>query len=151
MLNIFLKNLINRTCCLLLVIVFLSTFSTGSPALAFCLDEQESHVAGQNLYLVNCHSVVEAGLIPSDEYFSAHVEKGKNECTDVSLTNANILNRPTKITLPVPAQVTLSYMLPGGPVNYQQQVAQYNSSAFSQPIFTLPPINVHLTVVLLIF
>lgn len=150
MLNIFLNNLINRTSCLLLVTVFLSAFSTGSTALAFCLDEQESHVVGQNLYLVNCHSAVEVGLIPSDEHFSAHVEKGKNECTDVSLTNANILNRPTKIILPVSAKVTLSYTLPGGPVNYQQQVAEYNSSALSQPLFILPPINAHRTVVLLI-
>ncbi len=136
--------------CLLLVTVFLSTFSTGSTALAVCLDEQESHVVGQNLYLVNCHSAVEVGLIPSDEHFSAHVEKGINECTDVSLINANIVNRPTKITLPVSAKVTLSYMLPGGPVYYQQQVAEYNSSALSQPIFILPPINAHRTVVLLI-
>ena len=150
MLNIFLNNLINRTVCLLLVTVFLSTFSTGSAALAFCLDEQESHVVGYKLYLVNSHSAVEVGLTASDEHFSAHVEKGKNECTDVFLTNANILNRPTKITLPVPTKVTLSYTFPGGPVNYQQQFTEYNSSAFSQPLFILSPINVHLTVVLLI-
>ena len=150
MLNIFLNNLINRTGCLLLVTVFLSTFPTSSTALAFCLDEQEIHIVSQNLYLADCHSAVEVGLILSDEHFSALVEKGKNDCTDVSLTNANILNRPSKITLPVSAKVTLSYTLPGGLVNYQQQVAEYNSSAFSQPLFILPHINAHRTVVLLI-
>ena len=35
----FYNNLINRTVCLLLTLIFLSTFPAGPTALAFCLDK----------------------------------------------------------------------------------------------------------------
>jgi hypothetical protein len=150
LLNIFLDNLINRTVCLLLVIVFLTTFPTGSTALAFCLDEQESHVVVQDFYLVDCHSAVEEGLSLSDENFFALAEKEKNDCTDISLTNANILNRPSRIILPASAKVILSSTLPRGLVSLQQQVPGQSSSALSQPFFVLPHIEVQRTIILLI-
>ena len=150
MTNFFSKNTFNRVICQVLTVVFLSSFPTGASAKALCLDEEENHLVDQNLYLVDCHASAETYLPLSDEHCSARAEKENNDCTDVSLTNANILNRPAKIILPVSAKVTLSYTLPGGPVNYQQQVAEYNSSALSQPLFILPPINAHRTVVLLI-
>jgi len=92
----FCSNLINRTVCLLLVAVFLSTYPTGMTALALCLDETENHVIGPNLYLADCHSSLQVDQIISDEHYSALVERENNKCTDVSLTNANTLNRPSK-------------------------------------------------------
>ena len=150
MLNVFLKNFVNRTVCLLIIAVFLSTFTTGMTALAFCLDQQESHVVGKNFYLADCHSTSEVDLIISDEHFSILAKENKNDCTDVSLTNAHILNRPSKRISPVSAKVILSYTLPGGLVSFQQQVAGYSSSALSHPLFILPHMNAHRTTVLLI-
>jgi len=150
MLKIFYDKIINRSVCLLLVAVFLSSFPTGTTTLAFCLDEQENHVVGQNFYLVDCHSSNEIGRIYSDEHFSALAEKRGNDCTDVFLTNANILNRPSRMTLPVLAKVVLSYTLPGEVDSFQQQVAKHSFSALSQPLFVLPHISTHQTVVLLI-
>ncbi len=150
MLRIFYNNLINRTVCLLLVAVFLSTFPTGATALAYCLDEEENHLVGQNFSLANCHSSVEKELLLSDEHRSALAEKENNDCTDVSLANANILNRPSKIILPASAKVILSYAIPPSQLRFQQQVAEYSSAAFFQPLFSLPHINAHRTVVILI-
>jgi|GEM_PF-1379717 len=150
MLNFFYYNLINRTFCLLLVAVFLSTFPTSMTALAYCLDEKENHLVGQNLYLAACHSSVEVDVIFSDEHCSALTKKENRNCTDVSLTNANILNRPSKIILPVSAKVLLSYTIPHNHQKLQQQVAGNETSALSQHLFTLPSINAHRTVVLLV-
>jgi hypothetical protein len=119
-------------------------------ALAYCLDEEENHLVGQNLYLAACHSSVEVDVIFSDEYCSALTEKENRNCTDVSLTNANILNRPSKIILPVSAKVLLSYSITHNQQKLQLQVAGNNSSALSQHLFTLPSINAHRTVVLLV-
>lgn len=148
--NTFFKNIINRLFCLLLLAVFLSTFLTGSARLAFCLDEQESHVVGKNFYLVDCHSSDEADRIRGEEHFSALVEKRENDCTDVSLANINKLNRSTRRTLPISAKVVFSYMLPSVIACYQQKVANYSLSVLSRPLFILPHINVSRTVVLLI-
>jgi hypothetical protein len=150
MMKMFYNKIINRFVCVLLVAVFLSSFPTGTTTLAFCLDEQENHVVGQNLFLVDCHSSIEIGRIYSAEHFQALVEKRGNDCTDVSLTNATILNRPSRITLPVLAKVFLSYTLPREINSYQQQVAKQSLSALSQPLFVLPHIDTHRTVVLLI-
>ncbi len=150
MLRIFYNNLINRTVCLLLVAVFLSTFPTGATALAFCLDEEENHIVGQNLYLADCHSSVEVDLLLSDEHCSALAEKENNDCTDVSFTNANKLNRPSKIILPVSAKVIFSYAIPRSQLRFRQQVEESSSSSLSQPLFILPHIDAHRTVVILI-
>ena len=133
----------------MLVIVFLTTFPTGSSALAFCLDEQESHAVTKNYFLVDCHSSVEEGLSLSDEHLWALAEKEK-DCTDISLTSANILNRPSKITLPASAKVIFSCALPGGLASFKQQVQGYSSFALSQPFFVLPHIDTQRTVILLI-
>ena len=150
MLNIYIHHLINRTVCLLLVAVFLTAFPTGSTALAFCLDEQENHVVSINLYLADCHSPSESNLIISGKRFSAHSEKGKNDCTDVSLTNATVFNRPTKRITTVSAKVILSYALAGRLDSLQQQVAKSSSSALSHPQYVLPHIKAHRTIVLLV-
>jgi len=90
-----------------LVTVFLSTFPTGTSSLAFCLDEQENHVVGKNLNLVNCHSTKETVQIFYDEHYSTLFGKRENGCTDVSLNNAKSLNRPSRKTLPISAKVAL--------------------------------------------
>jgi hypothetical protein len=134
----------------LLLTVFLSTIPTGSSSLAFCLDEQESHIVGQNLYLLDCHSTDEASRIISDEHFSALTDKREKDCIDVSLTNAHILNRPSRIKLPVSSKVVHFYALPNGIVGYQQHIVDNSLVVFSQPLFTQPQINAPRTVVLLI-
>lgn len=148
--NCFYKNTFKRVVSLLLTVVFLSSFPAGTSALALCLDEEESHVVVQDFYLVDCHSAVEEGLSLSEEHFFALAEKEKNDCIDVSLTNANILNRPSKIILPASAKVILSYTFPSGLVSFQQHVPGYSSSALSQPFFVLPHIEVQRTIILLI-
>jgi len=150
MIKNFSKNIFNRVICLFLTTVFLSSFSTGATALALCLDEDENHIVDQNFYLANCHSSVDADLLLSDEHSSALAEKENNDCVDVSLTNANALNVPSKVTLPGFAKTILSYTLPSRLIGFQQQVAGNNSSALSQHLFTLPQANSHRTVVLLI-
>ena len=149
MLNIFLKSIIKRKVSLLLITVFLSSFPTGTTSLAFCLDEQENHVVGQNLYLVNCHSTDETARF-FDENFSVLAEKRKNDCTDGSLSSVNIFNRPPRRSLPISAEVVLSFGPLSERVNYKQQVAEFSLSALSQLLFILPYINAHRTVVLLI-
>ena len=150
MIKIFSENLFNHTVCLLLVSVFLSTFPTGATALAFCLDERENHVVGQNFYLANCHVAIETPLTLSEEHCSV-LNKGKNnDCTDVSLTIANKLNRPSKIILPTSSKVILFNTLPNELVSFQQRVLGYYSSTLSQPLFIWPQIDPHRTVVLLI-
>lgn len=148
MLNILLNNLFKRNVCLLLVVVFLSTLPTGSTAMAFCLDDQESHLVEKNFHLVDCHSASGPGWFFSDGHFSALAQKEQNDCTDISLTNANILNRPSRTTLPISAKVELSHLFPGG--IYPQKITGHSLSSPSQPIFTLTHINIHRTVVLLI-
>lgn len=148
--NIYLKSFINRTVCLLLAAVFLSTFPTGATALAFCLDGQESHVVGTNLYLADCHSASEIGRIISNEHFSALTRRSNNDCTDVSLTNANVLNRSSRITLPASPQVILFYSLPSRLFNVQKQNAVAGSSEFSRPLFVLPHLTTLRSVVLLV-
>ena len=150
MINFFSKNTFNRVICQLLTVVFLSSFPTGASAKALCLDEEENHLVDQNLYLVGCHASAETYLPLSDEHCSARAEKENNDCTDVSLTNAHILNRPSKVILPVSAKVILSCASPHSQLRFQNQVAGYGSSALSQPLFTSPHINAHRTVVLLI-
>jgi hypothetical protein len=133
-----------------LTTVFLLSFPTGATALALCLDEDENHIVGQNFYLADCHSSVDADLLLSDEHCSALAEKEKNDCVDVSLTNANSINLPSKVTLPSFAKTILSYTLPSRLIGFQQQVTGINSSALSQHLFTLPHANLLRTVVLLI-
>jgi len=150
MLKIFCNKSINRTVCLLLVAIFLSSFPTGATALALCLDEGENHIVDQNFYLAGCHSSVDKDLLLSDEHCSALAEKENNDCVDVSLTSANKLNRPSKIMLPGFAKTILSYTLPRRLIRFPQQVAGNNSSALSPYLFILPHTNSHRTVVLLI-
>jgi len=148
--KIFYKNIFNRMIRLFLTAVFLSSFPTGATALALCLDEDKNHIVNQNFYLADCHSSADAYLLLSDEHCSALAEKENNDCVDVSLTNANTLNLPSKVTLPGFAGIILSYTLPSRLIEFQQQVAGNNSSALSQHLFTLPHTNSHRTVVLLI-
>ena len=150
MLKILSDNLVNPTVCLLLVAVFLTTFPAGKKALAFCLEEQENHIVGQNFYLADCHTALDTPLTLLDEHCSVLFEEKNNDCIDVSLSNGIILNRPSKIVLPVSSNVTISYTLPNGLVSLHQQVTSYRSSALSQPLFVLPHIDAHRTVVLLI-
>ena len=150
MLKIFYNKLINRTVCLILVGVFLSTFPTGATALALCLDENENHIVEQNFYLADCHSSEGAGLFLSDEYCSALAEKENNDCVDVSLTNENTLNRPSRVMLPGFAKTIISYMLPSRLIGFQQQVAGNNPLIFSHYLYIIPLANPLLTVVLLI-
>ncbi|MBW2466692.1 MAG: hypothetical protein JRF02_05270 [Deltaproteobacteria bacterium] len=118
--------------------------------MAFCLDEQKSHIVDQSLYLVDCHSSNEADRSISEKHFSIIAEKRKSDCTDVSLTNANILNRPKRRKLSTSVKVVLSFTLPNEIVCYQQQVTENRLTTRSQPLFILPHINMHRTVVLLI-
>jgi hypothetical protein len=150
MTKIFSKNIFIRVICLFLTTVFLSSFPAGATSLALCLDEDENHIVDQNSYLANCHSYVDSNLLLSDEHCSALAEKENNDCFDVSLTNANTLNLPSKIILPGFTKTILSYTLPSRLIGFQQQVEGNNSSALSQHLFILPHTNSHRTVVLLI-
>jgi hypothetical protein len=150
MLNIFYKNTYNRVICLFLTAVFLSSFPAGATALVVCLDEDENHIVAPNFYLADCHSSVDAGLLLSDEYCSALAEKENNDCVDVSLTNANTLNRPSRVMLPGIAKTIVFYTQPSRLIGFQQQVAGNSSSALFQHLFTLTQANPLRTVVLLI-
>ncbi|MEN8233122.1 MAG: hypothetical protein ABFR35_10655 [Thermodesulfobacteriota bacterium] len=145
------KNIFNRVISLLLTTIFLSSFPAGAADLSLCLDESNNHVVNQKqLHLADCHSSVEANLLLSDEQSSALTEKESNNCVDVSLANANAVNRPPEITLPVFTEVIPSYALPNSQIGFQQQVTGHSSSSLSQHPFTLPHINANRTVVLLI-
>ena len=150
MTKIFYKNIFNRVICLFITAFFLSSFPTGASALALCLDEGENHIVGPNSYLANCHTSVDAEQLLFDEQCSALVEKENNDCVDVSLTGANIVNLPSKVTLPGFAKTFLLYTLPSRLIGLQQQVAGNNFSPLFQYQFTLPHTNSHRTVVLLI-
>ena len=150
MIKIFSKNIFGRVICLFLTAVFLSSVPAGETALALCLDEDENHIVDQNFYLADCHSSVDADLLLSDEHCSALAEKENNNCVDVSLTNANTLNLPSKVILPDFAKTILSYTLPNILIGFQQQVAGNKSSVLSQHLFTFAHSNLHRTVVLLI-
>ena len=150
MLNFFYNNIINRTVCFLLSAIFLCSFPTGAAASAMCLDQEEIHIVEQNFYLDDCHSSVETYLPLSDEHCSALADKDDNECVDVSLANADILNLPSKVILPAFSNNILSYVLPNRIIGFQQQVAGNNSSSLSQYLLTFPHTNSHRPVVLLI-
>ena len=150
MTKIFSNHIFNRVICLFFAAVFLSSLPTGATTLALCLDEDDNHIVGQNFYLSCCHSSAATGQLLFDQQCSALAEKKNNDCVDVSLTNANILSRPSKITLPSSSKVILSYALPHRLVGFQKQVAEYCSPALSKPLFVLPDIEAHRTVVLLI-
>ncbi len=150
MTKIFSKNICSRVICLFLTAVFLSSFPTGEAALALCLDGDKNHIVDQNFYLADCHSSVDADLLLSNEHCSALAEKENNNCVDVSLTNANILNLPSKVILPGFARTILSYTLPSRLIGFQRRVAGNNSSAFSQHLFNIAHTNSHRTEVLLI-
>jgi len=150
MLRNFSQNIFNRVISLLLAVVFLSAFPTGASALALCLDEEENHIVDQNLYLDYCHSFAETYLPLSEEHCSALAEKKDNDCVDVSLTNANALNLPSKVFLPVYAKAIFSYALPENLIRFQQQVTGQNSSVLFQYQPNLSHLKAHRTVVLLI-
>lgn len=149
MLKIFCNNSFRRAICLLLTVVFLSSFPTSATALALCLDEDKSRIIGQNFFLADCLFSVEAELLLSDKHSAAFAEKENNDCVDVSLTNANTLNLPSKVTLPGFTKSILSYTLPSRQIELQQQVTGINSSTFSQNLFILSHTNSLRTVVLL--
>jgi hypothetical protein len=143
------KKSFNRLICLMLAVVFLSSFPAGTTALALCLDKDENHIIDQNFYLADCHSPVDTDMLLSDEHCSALAEKENNDCVDVSLSNQNAFNRPSAITLPAFAKIVLSYALPDNQPGSQQQLAKHHSSALSQHLSTLPHINAQRTVILL--
>lgn len=148
--KIFCKNSFNRAVCLVLTLFFLTSFPAGAAALALCLDEEENHIVDQKPNLADCHSSVEADLFLSDEHCSALTEKKNNDCVDVSLTNANALNRPSKLFLPVYAKVILTFVLPDSRIGLQQQNTGNNSSTFPPLLITSTFLETHRTVVLLI-
>ena len=123
MTEIFHKNTLNRIVSLLLTAVFLFSYPTGAAALALCLDQEENHIVDQNRYLDNCHSFANTYLPLSEDHYAARTERENNDCVDVSLTNANILNRPSKIALPAIAKSIFPYALPSNLEGYMQQMA----------------------------
>jgi hypothetical protein len=148
MTKIFSKNIFNRVICLFFAAVFLSSLPTGATTLALCLDEDDNHIVGQNFYLSCCHSSAATGQLLFDQQCSALAEKKNNDCVDVSLTNANTVNLPSKVSLPCFAK-TILYTLPSKLIGLQQQMAGNNSSALFQYKFILPQTNSHRTVILL--
>ena len=142
MTEIFHKNSLSRIVSLLLTAAFLFSYPTGATALALCLDEDENHIVEQNIYLDNCHSLSRTYLPLSEEHCAARTERENNDCVDVSLTNANILNLPSKIALSAIAKDILSYTLPSNLVGLQQQVAGHNLPVSLQ----YPPDSLHLKV-----
>jgi hypothetical protein len=145
------KNIFNRVISLLLTTIFLSSFPAGAADLSLCLDESDNHVVNQKqLPLANCHSSAEADLLLSEKHCFALTEKESNNCVDVSLENANAVNRPPEITLPVFTKVIPSYALPNSQIGFQQQLTGSSSSNLSQHLSTLPHINAQRTVILLI-
>ncbi|MFC1837572.1 hypothetical protein ACFLYW_02700 [Thermodesulfobacteriota bacterium] len=150
MTNYFYRNTYNRVINLLLVVVFLFSYPTGATALALCLDQDENHIVDQNLYLDNCHSATGTFLPLSEEHCSARAEREDNDCVDVSLSNANILNLPPKTALPANAKDILSYTLPSDLVGLQQQVTGQNPPVSFPYLSNTLHLKVHRTTVLLI-
>ena len=148
--TIFSKNTINRLISLLLIVVFLSSFPTGASAKALCLDEEENHIVDQNLILAGCHSSVDTYLPLSAEHCSALAEKENNDCIDVSLTDINTVNLPSKIALPVIAKTVLSCTLPSRLIGFQLQVVGQSSTALFQYQTIFSHLNAHRTIILLI-
>lgn len=150
MIKTFYYSLINRTVSLFLTAIFVTAFPAGSSAMAFCLDEEENHFTGPNRSLTACHYPVEMDITSSDEHISALADKENNDCTDISLKNSNILNRPSKIILPVSSTVHLSLAVPRITLKLQQRAAGKKAAAFSQLSIGLPLVDTLRTVVLLI-
>ena len=150
MLKVFYNNIINRTVCFMLSAIFLCSFPSGAAASAICLDQEKSHIVEQKFYLDDCHSSVETYLPLSEEHCSALADKENNECVDVSLANADILNLPSKVILPAFSKNILSYVLPNRIIGFQQQVVEHGSSALSRFWDTSSHLNTHRTIVLLI-
>jgi hypothetical protein len=150
MTKFFYKNKFNRIICLVMTVTFLSSFPAG--ALALCLDsaEEESHLVGQNLNLVDCHTSVEAKLRLSSEHYSASTEKKSNDCVDVSLTNANTLNFPTKLFLPTSAKIIITFQRPYSNIGLQEHNPPKSSSALSPPSISTTFYKSHRTAILLI-
>ena len=146
----FFKNRLKRLICLILTTVFLTTFPTGASALALCLDEGENHLIGRSLSLADCHSSGGVNVILSEEHCSALAERESRDCTDISLTSANILNRPSKIILPSSGTIFLSYAIPSGRTGFLQHTAVNGLSSISLALSTLPRAHALRTVVLLI-
>jgi len=146
----FSDNLINRSFCFLLIVIFLSTCPTSATALTFCLDEQKNHIVGQNFYFSDCHTVNEDAKTFTDEDTSALFEERRSDCKDVSLSTANILYRPSKFIIPTSVKLILFYTFPYVPASFHQRPIEYRSPAFYKELFGLPQINAHRTVVLLI-
>ena len=146
--KIFNKNSFNRAVCLVLTVIFLTYFPAD--ALALCLDEEENHLVAQNSKLANYHSPVQAELILSEEHCSALTEKENQDCLDISLSNANAFNLPSKVFLPVYSKVLLTFVLPGCQIELQQQVAGQSASALSPPSIISSLLKTHRTVILLI-
>jgi len=125
-----------------LTAVLLFSYPTGAAALALCLDQEENHIVDQNRYLDNCHSFADTYLPLSEEHCAARTERENNDCVDVSLTNANILNRPSKIALSAIAKDILYYTLPINLEGYMLQIAGQNPPVS----FQYPPNSLHLKV-----
>lgn len=150
MTKFFYKNKFNRIICLLLTVTFLSSFPAGATAFALCLDEDESHLVDPNINLFDCHSSVEANLLLSNEHCFALTEKENSDCVDVSLTNANILNRPSKLFLPTSAKIILTFQLPYSHIGLQEQNPPNSSSALSPRSISSTLLKSHRTAILLI-
>lgn len=151
MIKIFSNKLFSRVTCLVLAAIFLSSFSGSATDLALCLDEEENHVVDQEyLHLADCHSSVEAERPLFYEHCFTLAGEESKDCVDISLTNANAANLPSKIILPVSAKDIFSCMLPDSQIGSQQQVVGYTSSVLSRLLFPSSFLNAHRTVVLLI-
>jgi hypothetical protein len=150
LLKMFSDNVINRSVCLLLIVILLATFPTGASSLTFCLDQEENHIVGQNYYLANCHTANETSPTFSEENCSALFEGESSDCNDVSLASANILYRPSKLIMPISAKLILFYTFPRVLVSFHQQAINYRSSALYKELFGLPQFDAQRTVVLLI-
>jgi hypothetical protein len=144
------NNFCNHTICLLLAVVFLSSFPTGAAALALCLDQEENHIVDQDFYLDDCHSSIGTYLPLSDEHCDARTERENNNCVDISLTNANTINIPSKVLLPAFSKNILSYVVPNRIIRFEQQAGGQSSSVFSQYLPTSSHLNQQRTIVLLV-
>jgi hypothetical protein len=143
MFKVFYNNIINRIVSLILTAAFLFSYPTGAAALALCLDQEENHIVDQSLYFDNCHSFADTYLPLSEEHCSARAEREDKDCVDVSLTNAYILNLPSKTALSAIAKDILSYALPSNLVGFQQQAEGQSPSNIS---FQYQPNSLHLKV-----
>lgn len=150
MLKFFYNNIIFRIIGLLLTAIFIVSYPTGAASMVLCLDQQDNHLVPQRIYLDNCHTIADTYLPLSEEHYSAREERENNDCVDVSLTNANILNRPSKTTLPAIAKDILSYPLPGNLVRLQQQVIMKKSPNAFQNFTNTLHLKIQRTTVLLI-